>query len=133
MKICIICSLSKEEECQKTTEVLKTMGFDVVNPFMFQEEYSLYSIQKEYLNQIESCDIVLAIPKYLVYNSSSGTPQKHRITEDFTVMDFIVGESTSYEIAYARKIGKPIIFGMLPFVEEKEVINNVCGDDAILC
>ena len=70
--------------------------------------------QKQYLDLIESSDIVLVIPKYL--NHGNGDAQ-----EDYSEFDFEVGESVSYEIAYARKIGKPVIFGMLPFVEEREV------------
>lgn len=126
MKICIICSLSKEEACRKTTEILNLMGFDVVTPFGLQSSSSLYLIQKQYLDLIESCDIVLVIPKYL--NHGIGEVQ-----EDYSEFRFEVGESVSYEIAYARKIGKPIIFGMLPFVEEKEVNYNVGGDYEVLC
>ena len=130
MTICIVCSLSVEEECRKTTEILNLLGFDVVTPFGIQESQSLYLIQKQYLNIIESCDIVLVLPKYFVHNNSE---QRHRVTEDYSIMDFVVGESVSYEIAYARKIGKPIIFGMLPFVEEKEEKKDVSGDDEVLC
>lgn len=125
-EICIICSLSKEEECKKVKEVLSLMGFSVQTPFDHQNFKSLYLIQKHYLGLIESCDIVLVIPKYLVHGVGE-------LEENYSEFRFDVGESVSYEIAYARKIGKPVIFGMLPFVEEKEENKNVSGDDETLC
>lgn len=131
MKICIICSLSKEEECRKTTEVLNLLGFDVVSPFGVKEERCLHLIQKKYLELIDSCDMVLVIPKHLIY--IDGRSEIRKVTEDYSMMDFVVGESVSYEIAYARRIGKPVIFGMLPFVEEKEDKENDSRLNEVSC
>lgn len=119
-----------EEECKKAERILTHLGFDVAIPFYFQSSLSLYLVQRQYLDQIEMCDMVLVIPKRFVHNDLN---PRHTITEDYSTMNFIVGESVSYEIAYARKIGKPVIFGMLPFVEEKEEKEDVSGNDEALC
>lgn len=101
MNICIICSLKCEDECKKTKDVLINMGFDVVTPFDNQHG-SLFNIQLNYLHRIGQADIVLAIPKEI----------------DAQGQDWVsvFGESTTYELAYAIHIGKPVIFGVLPFI-----------------
>ena len=114
MKICIICSLSKEKECKKVEEFLKEKGFEVVTPFNLELGKNLYLIQRHYLEALESSDFVLVIPKYMDYHTEPGDDK----WTDHSEFGLIIGESVSYEIAYARKIGKPVLFSLLPFMVE---------------
>lgn len=101
MKITIVCSLSSIEICDGVVKILESQGVDVSHPFEDQIG-SLYRIQRIYLKKIEEADIVLAIPKTTCMNEACSDEAKTEIISVF-------GESTSYEIAYARHIGKPVI------------------------
>lgn len=104
-KIVVICSLTQKETCVKLVNLFKEkFGLDIYHPFLHQEG-SLYHIQKEYLKAIDACDLVIAIPKELETMEGLKYTGKTVIKERF-------GESVSYEMAYARHIGKPVmIFG----------------------
>lgn len=106
-KAVIICSTSVSNyDCAKAVGIFKALDFEVFDPFKNNERNALKSlleIQKEYLEEIDKCDLVIAISKKselaAIEDTSDGITS---IIENF-------GESVSYELAYARHIGKPII------------------------
>lgn len=111
MEICkkravIICSTSVSNyDCAKAVGIFKDLEFEVFDPFKNSEQNtskSLLEIQKEYLEAIDECDLVIAIPKTSDLTTIQVSSNDTRIIELF-------GESVSYELAYARHIGKPII------------------------
>lgn len=100
MKVCIICSLSNKEACDIAVNLFESLGIKVHHPFLDQNG-SLYKIQRQYLKAIDDSDIIVAIPKSSCMNNLDYEP-KTKIVNSF-------GESVSYEIAYARHTGKPVI------------------------
>ena len=107
MNICIVCSLSCESECRETKDILMNMGFDITTPFDGQVG-PLFDIQLNYLKEIDKADMVLVIPKRI---DTKGT-----CNDNHCEWSAMVGESVSYEVAYAVHTNKPVIFGVLPFV-----------------
>lgn len=99
-KVVIICSLSCKDTCEEAAKLFEDLGMDVVSPLKVQND-SLYFLQIRYLKEIESADLVVAIPK--ICSPLSELPGRTVVTSEF-------GESTSYELAYANHIGKRIIF-----------------------
>lgn len=101
-KVCILCSLSNKDACEKAAETFKNLGMEVYHPFLDKvyKISGLYTIQKDYLKAIEEADIILAIPKQSILDEHY---------KDHSEITDIFGESVSYEMAFARHINKPII------------------------
>ena len=106
MNVCIICSLKNEEQCMDAVNILETIGMNVWHPFMHQNGEPLYLTYSNYLKRIDMADLVLALPKTVSFHSC----QTNSLELDF-------GESTTYEMAYANHAGKPVIFGLMPFIK----------------
>lgn len=103
MKVVIIGSLS----CKHVIETVETFCKDVlgadniITPFKCKSG-SLLRMQKSYIQYIEDCDLVIAVPKYSVTEESLEDNNHTYIKECF-------GESTSYEIAMALYLKKNIL------------------------
>lgn len=101
-RVVVICSLSSKDKCMEVVERFqKLFGEEVYHPFLDQRG-SLYRIQKNYLKMIDAADFVIAIPK------ESNTVEIDQV-DPTTDINCNFGESTSYELAYARHIGKPVM------------------------
>lgn len=97
MIVTIISSLVNKEEIEAIKNFFKNQGCTAVNAPLEGQSKSLLEIDMDYLNKIDSSDFVIAIPKGISHEDHAG--QIHK---------FLFGESVTYEIAYARHIGKPV-------------------------
>lgn len=97
--VCILCSLSSKVICEKAVRTFENLGMSVHHPFLDQNG-SLCSIQRNYINAIDKADIILVIPKKSETNEQMA---------DMTSILMSFGESVSYEIAIARFFNKPVI------------------------
>lgn len=107
MNICIICSLQNKDQCLDLVSRLSAVGNNVSHPFVKQEG-SLLKIQRDYIYEIEKSDVVIVIPKNVIDDSVS----------DITAIAASIGESTSYELAYALRIGKIVLFDVRGLLED---------------
>ena len=101
MIVTIIGSLTKKKEMDEVKAFLEKCGAIVNSPGdpELQKE-PLAAIQRTWIEKIEEADLIVAVPKdvALIANGDS----KY-------ILEF--GESTSYEMAIARRFNKPILFG----------------------
>ena len=101
MVVTIIGSLTKKKEMNEIKAFLEKCGAIVNSPGdpELQKE-PLVNIQRTWIEKIEEADLIVAVPKdvALIANGDS----KY-------ILEF--GESTSYEMAIARRFNKPILFG----------------------
>lgn len=101
MIVTIIGSLTKKKEMDEIKAFLKGLGFVVNSPGdpEIQKEL-LVDIQRTWIEKIEEADLIIAIPKNVALTANGDSKY---------VLEF--GESTSYEMAIARRFNKPILFG----------------------
>lgn len=95
----IIGSLSCKEKIMRAKERLESMGCQVYTPLENQGERPLIAIQRNYIDRIEEADLIIAIPKSIIPEDIS---EKAQYLVEF-------GESTSYEMAIAGKLGKEVV------------------------
>lgn len=101
MIVTIIGSLTKKKEMDEIKAFWKSRGFVVNSPGdpEIQKE-PLVDIQRTWIEKIEEADLIIAIPKNVALTANGDSKY---------VLEF--GESTSYEMAIARRFNKPILFG----------------------
>lgn len=101
MIVTIIGSLTKKKEMDEIKAFWKSRGFVVNSPGdpEIQKE-PLVDIQRTWIEKIEEADFIIAIPKNVALTANGDSKY---------VLEF--GESTSYEMAIARRFNKPILFG----------------------
>ena len=101
MVVTIIGSLTKKKEMDKIKAFLEKRGAIVNSPGdpELQKE-PLVDIQGTWIEKIEKADLIVAIPKDVALTAHGGNKY---------ILEF--GESTSYEMAIARRFNKPIFFG----------------------
>lgn len=101
MIVTIIGSLTKKKEMDEIKAFWKGRGFVVNSPGdpEIQKE-PLVDIQRTWIGKIEEADLIIAIPKNVALTANGDSKY---------VLEF--GESTSYEMAIARRFNKPILFG----------------------
>lgn len=100
MKVTIIGSLSRKDEMERIRDYLE--GLDVIVYCPSNEgiqEMPLIDIQRTWISNISSSDLVIAVPKRVELEKNGST----KYTLEF-------GESTSYEMAIARWFKKPVMF-----------------------
>ena len=101
MIVTIIGSLTKKKEMDEVKAFLEKCGAIVNSPGdpELQKE-PLIDIQRTWIEKIEEADLIIAIPKRVTMTANG---------DGKYILEF--GESTSYEMAIARKFNKPILFG----------------------
>lgn len=101
MVVTIIGSMTKKKEMDKIKAFLEKRGAIVNSPGdpELQKE-PLVDIQGKWIEKIEKADLVVAIPKDVALTAYG---------DNKYILEF--GESTSYEMAIARRFNKPILFG----------------------
>ena len=101
MIVTIIGSLTKKKEMDKIKSFWVRHGAIVNSPEdpKVQKE-PLVDIQKTWIKKIEEADLVVAVPKDVALTANGDSKY---------ILEF--GESTSYEMAIARRFNKPILFG----------------------
>ena len=101
MVVTIIGSLTKKKEMDKIKTFWESRGAVVNSPGdpEIQKE-PLVDIQRTWIEKIEEADFIIAIPKNVALTANGDSKY---------VLEF--GESTSYEMAIARRFNKPILFG----------------------
>ena len=101
MIVTIIGSLTKKKEMDEIKAFLEKRGAIVNSPGdpEIQKE-PLVDIQRTWIEKIEEADLIVAVPKDV---GLTGHGDSRYILE--------FGESTSYEMAIARRFNKPILFG----------------------
>ena len=101
MIVTIIGSLRKKKEMDEIKAFLEGRGAVVNSPGdpEIQKE-PLVDIQRTWIEKIEEADLIIAIPKSVAMTANGDSKY---------ILEF--GESTSYEMAIARRFNKPILFG----------------------
>ena len=101
MVVTIIGSLTKKKEMDKIKAFLEKRGAIVNSPGdpELQKE-PLVDIQRTWIEKIEEADLIVAVPKDVALTANGDSKY---------ILEF--GESTSYEMAIARRFNKPILFG----------------------
>lgn len=101
MIVTIIGSLTKKKEMDEIKTFWEGRGAVVNSPGdpELQKE-PLVDIQGTRIENIEKADLIVAIPKDVALTAHGGNKY---------ILEF--GESTSYEMAIARRFNKPILFG----------------------
>ena len=101
MIVTIIGSLRKKKEMNEIKAFLEKCGAIVNSPGdpELQKE-PLINIQRTWIEKIEEADLIVAIPKDVALTANGDSKY---------ILEF--GESTSYEMAIARRFNKPILFG----------------------
>ena len=101
MIVTIIGSLRKKKEMDEIKAFLEGCGAVVNSPGdpEIQKE-PLVDIQRTWIEKIEEADLIVAVPKDVALTANGDSKY---------ILEF--GESTSYEMAIARKFNKPILFG----------------------
>ena len=101
MVVTIIGSLTKKKEMGEIKAFLEKCGAIVNSPGdpEIQKE-PLVDIQRTWIEKIEEADLIIAIPKDVALTAHG---------DNKYILEF--GESTSYEMAIARRFNKPILFG----------------------
>lgn len=101
MVVTIIGSLSNKKEMEEIKVFLEEEGFKVNSPGDPEiQKKPLVDIQSTRIEKIEEADLIVAVPKDVALTANGGSKY---------ILEF--GESTSYEMAIARKFNKPILFG----------------------
>lgn len=101
MIVTIIGSLTKKKEMDEIKAFWEDRGAVVNSPGdpEIQKE-PLVDIQRTWIEKIEEADLIIAIPKNVAMTANGDSKY---------VLEF--GESTSYEMAIARRFNKTILFG----------------------
>lgn len=101
MIVTIIGSLRKKKEMDEIKAFWERCGAVVNSPGdpEIQKE-PLVDIQRTWIEKIEEADLIVAVPKDVALTANGDSKY---------ILEF--GESTSYEMAIARKFNKPILFG----------------------
>ena len=101
MIVTIIGSLRKKKEMDEIKAFLEKCGAIVNSPGdpELQKE-PLVDIQRTWIEKIEKADLIVALPKDIALTAHG---------DNKYILEF--GESTSYEMAIARRFNKPILFG----------------------
>lgn len=82
-------------------DLLEVRGFVVNVPGDPEaQKEPLVDIQRRWIEKIEEADLIIAVPKRVAMTANGDSKY---------VLEF--GESTSYEMAIARRFNKPILFG----------------------
>lgn len=101
MVVTIIGSLTKKEEMSKIKSFWKRCGFTVNCPGdPGIQKNPLLDIQAMWIEKIEEADLIIAVPKSVAITANGDSKY---------ILEF--GESTSYEMAIARRFNKEIIIG----------------------
>lgn len=100
MVVTIIGSMTKKKEMDEFKAFLERRGFTVNSPGdpEIQKE-PLVDIQRTWIEKIEEADLIIAIPKNVALTANGDSKY---------VLEF--GESTSYEMATARRFNIPVVF-----------------------
>lgn len=101
MIVTIIGSLTKKKLMEEIKTFWESRGAVVNSPGdpEIQKE-PLVDIQITWIEKIEEADLIIAIPKSVALTANGDSKY---------ILEF--GESTSYEMAIARRFNKPILFG----------------------
>ena len=101
MIVTIIGSLRKKKEMDEIKAFWEQCGAVVNSPGdpEIQKE-PLVDIQRTWIEKIEEADLIVAVPKDVALTANGDSKY---------ILEF--GESTSYEMAIARRFNKPILFG----------------------
>ena len=101
MIVTIIGSLTKKKEMDEIKAFWEGRGAVVNSPGDPEiRKEPLIDIQRTWIEKIEEADLIIAIPKSVSLTVNGDSKY---------VLEF--GESTSYEMAIARRFNKPILFG----------------------
>ena len=101
MVVTIIGSLTKKKEMDEIKAFWEQCGAVVNSPGDPEvQKKPLVDIQRTWIEKIEEADLIVAVPKDVALTANGDSQY---------ILEF--GESTSYEMAIARKFNKPILFG----------------------
>lgn len=101
MVVTIIGSLSNKKEMEEIKAFLERRGFKVNSPGDPEvQKKPLEDIQSTWIEKIEEADLIVAVPKDVALTANGDSKY---------ILEF--GESTSYEMAIARRFNKPILLG----------------------
>jgi hypothetical protein len=101
MIVTIIGSLTKKKEMDEIKAFWESRGAVVNSPGDPEiRKEPLVDIQRTWIEKIEEADLIIAIPKNVAMTANGDSKY---------VLEF--GESTSYEMAIARRFNKTILFG----------------------
>lgn len=101
MIVTIIGSLTKKKEMDEIKAFWESRGAVVNSPGDPEiRKEPLIDIQRTWIEKIEEAGLIIAIPKSVSLTANGDSKY---------VLEF--GESTSYEMAIARRFNKPILFG----------------------
>lgn len=101
MVVTIVGSLTKKKEMDEIKAFWEGRGAVVNSPGDPEvQKEPLVDIQRTWIEKIEAADLIVAVPKSVALTANGGNK---------CVLEF--GESTSYEMAIARRFNKPILFG----------------------
>lgn len=111
MIVTIIGSLTKKKEMDKIKAFWKRHGAIVNSPGDPEvQKEPLENIQRMWIERIEEADLIVAVPKDVTLMPNRDGKYILGFDGDSKyALEF--GESTSYEIAIARRFNKPILFG----------------------
>lgn len=98
MIVTIIGSLTKKKEMDEIKAFLERHGAIVNSPEVQKEP--LENVYRTWIKKIEEADLIIAIPRNVNLTANEGNKY---------ILEF--GETTSYEIAIARRFNKPILVG----------------------
>lgn len=97
MVVTIIGSMTTKKEMDKIKAFWKRRGAVVNSPEVQKEP--LVDIQRTWIEKIEEADLIIAIPKGVAMTANGDSKY---------VLEF--GESTSYEMAIAKRFNRPVLF-----------------------
>lgn len=101
MVVTIIGRLSKKKEMDEIKAFWEQCGAVVNSPGDPEvQKKPLVDIQSTWIEKIEEADLIVAVPKDVALTANGDSKY---------ILEF--GESTSYEMAIARRFNKPILFG----------------------
>ena len=101
MVVTIIGSLTKKKEMDEIKAFWEQCGAVVNSPGDPEvQKKPLIDIQSTWIEKIEEADLIVAVPKDVALTANGDSNY---------ILEF--GESTSYEMAIARRFNKPILFG----------------------
>ena len=101
MVVTIIGSLTKKKEMDEIKAFWERCGAVVNSPGDPEvQKKPLVDIQSTWIEKIEEADLIVAVPKDVALTANGDSNY---------ILEF--GESTSYEMAIARRFNKPILFG----------------------
>lgn len=102
MKVVIIGSL-KESQSKIIADYFESNDDIVIDPITINEfADSTFEAQCKYIGEIMDCDLVIAVPK-------NGGDFQDECVDGNTMVTYRFGESTTYELALAKKLGKKIL------------------------